>query len=539
MTADPGRPAVLIAATPTPNGDLHLGHLAGPYLAADVYARHLRAAGRPVVLTTCTDDSQSYVLTTARRQQVAPEHLAARSATAIARSLDALGISMGGLPPVGAEYREAVLRFVGELHRAGRFRLRRVRLPYATGAGVHLYDGLLSGTCPTCLAGSSGGACESCGHPNNFDELLDPRYSLDPDDPVELREVEILVLPMEEYRDRLAEYYARHTPGWRDHPRQLIEDLLAGPLPDIPVTVPGSWGIGAPFPDTPGQILYPWIEAMPASIYSTGWTHGQQVADGGDGWWGSDAGTELVYFHGFDNVYHWGLVDLVMLMAHGDRYVLPTANVCNEFYELGGAKFSTSRNHLVRVHEVLGDVPRDLLRFYLALTAPEARRTNFDRVALPSVVHGRLVDPWNRLARALDAALLAVGDVPGGLPTSGTGRRLAATVSRRFQACYELPTFSLGQAAETLAAQVDRLASAAAALADGPVDATDLGDLVVQVRALLAGAAPLLIDTAAVAAGDGWGVGAPTDAPPPTVDALRLPPLVGVGTRRDERVPAS
>ncbi|MER7460419.1 class I tRNA ligase family protein [Micromonospora sp. NPDC126480] len=535
MPADPRRPAVIVAATPTPNGDLHLGHLAGPYLAADVYARHLRSTGRPVVYTTCTDDSQSYVLATARRQGVPPQHLAATSTAAIARSLDALGISTGGLPPIGDTYRRTVVDFVSALHAAGRLRRRRVRLPYARNAGVHLYDGLLSGTCPTCLSESSGGACEACGHPNTFDELLDVRYSLDPDDPVEPREVEILVLPTEGYRDRLTEYYARHTPGWRPHARQLIAELLAGPLSDIPVTVPGTWGIPAPFPETPGQILYPWIEAMPASIYSTWWSRSRSTAaaDEVDAHWRAATDTELVYFHGYDNVYHWGLVDLVMLMAHGDRYVLPSANVCNEFYELAGAKFSTSRNHLVRGHEVLADVPRDLLRFYLALTAPEYQRTTFDRAALPSIVQNRLVDPWNRLSRALDGVLDAAG-VPDRLPASAEGRRRATTIADRFRTWYELPAFSLGQLADTLGTQVGRLAAEAESLAG----TAGVGDLVVQVRALIAGAAPLLIDTAAIAHGDGWG-GPDPAAAPETVAALRLPPLAGVGARRDRRLPVS
>ncbi|WP_018803295.1 class I tRNA ligase family protein [Salinispora arenicola] len=534
MTADPHRPAVIIAATPTPNGDLHLGHLAGPYLAADVYARHLRMSGRPVVYTTCTDDSQSYVLTTARRQGVPPRRLAATAATAIARSLDAVGISTAGLPPTGDTYRGTVLDFVGQLHAAGRFRQRRVRLPYARHAGMYLYDGLLSGTCPTCLSDSSGGVCEACGHPNTFDDLLDPRYSLDPDDPVEPRVADVLVLPAEDYRGRLAEYYARHTPRWRPHARRLVNELLARPLPDIPVTVPGSWGIPAPFAQTPGQVLYPWIEAMPASIYSTWWSRSPRGATGGniDAPWRAETDTELVYFHGYDNVYHWGLVDLVLLLAHGDRYVLPAANVCNEFYELAGAKFSTSRDHLVHAPEVLAEVPRDLLRFYLALTAPEYQRSTFDRATLPSVTQTRLVEPWNRLSRALDRALDA-SSMPARLPTDEAGRRRAAIVADRFRTWYGLPEFSIRQAADTLSTHVDRLARQAEALTGDP---TDTGGLVVQVRALLAGAAPLLVDTAAAAAASGWESGDAT-APSTTVAALRLPPLAGVRAPQDGRLP--
>jgi len=485
MAAD--RPAIIIAATPTSNGDLHVGHLAGPYLAGDVYARYLRAQGRPVVYTTCTDDSQTYVVTTAHRRGMSPATLCAVSTAQIERSLAALGISMPGLPPIDDRYRETVLSFVTDLYEAGKLRLRTVRMPYA---GTFLYDGLVRGTCPACLAGSSGGACEDCGHPNSFDELLDPRSTLGPDDPVDYRETEILVLPMEDYRDRLVAYFDTAAANWRPHARQLLGELLAGPLPDVPVTVPGSWGIAAPFAETPGQILYPWIEAMPAVIYSTWWS--ADPTEAVDERWREEHGAELVYFHGFDNVYHWGLMDLTVLLAHGG-YVVPAGNVCNEFYELAGEKFSTSRNHLISAGDLLAEVPRDLVRFYLALTSPEHQRTNFDRAALDDVTRRRLVTPWNALADALALATAGAGPV---LTTSAAGRRRAAVMARRFGLCYELGDYSLTRAAETIVGQLVRLAAAAAS-------PDRLGDLLLEVRTLLAYAAPILIDAADRATGAG------------------------------------
>src|SRR2546429_6244865 len=195
--------SIVVAATPTSNGDLHVGPMAGPYLAGDVYARYRKAAGASVIYTTCTDDSQSYVVSTAHRLGTKPEELCDSSTAKIQRSLEAMGISMAGLPPIGDEYRRAVLDFVTALHKAGKLRKRTVRLPVATGSGTYLFDGLITGTCPVCLAGSSGGACEACGHPNNFDELLDPRSTMDPVGPVSHRDTTILVLPLEEYGDRL------------------------------------------------------------------------------------------------------------------------------------------------------------------------------------------------------------------------------------------------------------------------------------------------------------------------------------------------
>jgi methionyl-tRNA synthetase len=525
VTADQGR-TIVIAATPTSNGDLHVGHLAGPYLAGDVYARYLSVSGRPVLYATCTDDSQSYVLSTARRRDVPPESLCAASTAAIEQSLAAMGICMVGLPPIDDRYRDTVLRFVTALHAAGRFRLRTVRLPFATRAGTYLYDGLVSGTCPTCLAGSSGGVCEACGHPNNFDDLLDPRSSLDPTDPVTFREQTILVLPMEEYRDRLTAYYAAREGLWRPHAAQLVRELLAGPLPEVPVTMPGSWGIPAPFPETPGQVLYPWIEGMPAAMYSTWWCSARlgETAAATDEQWRAGAGAQLVYFHGFDNVYHWGLLDLVLLMAHGDRYALPVSNVCNEFYELDGEKFSTSRNHLIWGRDLLSSVPRDLVRFHLALTAPEFQRTSFSTAALRSVGTALLVEPWNRLAALIR---LPVGiDAGDRLPTTEAGRRRAATVVERFRLCYELPTYSLGRAAGTVVGQLGRLCEVAQALGAGGRHGAgpELGDLLLEVRALLACAAPILVDVADRASAAGVELHI-TDEQPTTIAAFELPTL--------------
>ena len=517
MTND--RPVILIAATPTPNGDLHVGHLAGPYLAGDVYARYLRASGRAVSYTTCTDDSQSYVVTTAFRRGTTPQQLCAASTAAISSSLQEMGITIEPLPPIDQNYRRCVLDFITRLYDAGRLRQRTVRLPYAVRAERFLYDGLLAGRCPVCSAGSSGGACEDCGHPNSYDQLVDPHYSLDPSDEVVFREAQILVLPMEEYRQRLTSYFHAHSGMWRAHPMQLVRELLARPLPDIPVTIPGQWGIPAPFAPTTGQVIYPWVEAMPASMYSTwhaaGGEHGP-IAEL-DGYWRAERNAEVVYFHGFDNTYHWGLMDLTLLMAHGERYVLPTANVCNEFYELEGAKFSTSRNHLMRGNELLAELPRDLIRFFLAMTAPEQRRTNFTVSAMHELARRRLVEPWNALADRVDRMLDVVDEAT--LATTATGRARAREMLRRLAQCYELPAFSMTRAAQTIAGELVRLNSAEAT--------TVLGDLLLAARALLAGAAPILVDLAAEA-DDGSAIG--FSVPPPDKVATRPLPRLLVRT---------
>lgn len=486
------RPVIVVAATPTSNGDLHVGHMAGPYLTGDVYSRYVAATGRPVIYTTCTDDSQTYVTTTAWSKAMPPEELCATSSEAIERSMTALGLSMAGLPPIDDTYRTTVTDFFTALYEAGRLTLRTVRLPYAVGAGTYLYDGLVTGTCPVCLASSSGGVCEGCGHPNGYDELLSPRSVLDPDDEVTYREATIFVLPMEKYRDQLTDHVAAREQIWRPHAMQLIRELLARPLPDVPITIPGSWGIAAPFKETAGQILYPWVEAMPAVIYSTWWSAARrgERAEQVDALWRAERDAELVYFHGFDNVYHWGLMDLMMLLAHGERYITPAGNISNEFYNLAGNKFSTSRNHVIWCSELTAEVPRDLVRFYLSLTAPEHQRTDFSVASLQDVTTRRLIEPWNELAEAVSQA---TAGSPASLPVSAAGQARAATLVERFGLCYQLAGLSTSRAAELITSQLGRLTALART-------GSDVGDLLAEVQALVACAAPILIDTASRAA---------------------------------------
>jgi methionyl-tRNA synthetase len=232
---------------------------------------------------------------------------------------------------------------------------------------------------------------------------------------------------------------------------------------------------------------------MAASMYCT-WYAAREPTAATDEHWHAGHAAKLVYFLGFDNAYFWGMTHLALLMAHDGRYIEPDTIVCNEFYELENEKFSTSRGHVIWTPDLLAEVPRDLVRFYLALTCPEHARTNFSRAALDKVTRARLVEPWNRLAAHLDRLVAAEGTGP--LAVSDAGRRAAAVLAERFAACYELPTYSLYRAADAIAYQVDRLARRAAG---GDAGAGRSGDLLLSVRTLLACAAPLLVDVAATA----------------------------------------
>lgn len=523
---DSSRRVVIIGPPPTPNGNLHVGHLAGPYLAADVHARYLRASGRSVLYVTGTDDSQTYVVATARRQRRTPEELCRTSSQDIQRTLRLMGVAVDGFAPFDHGYRTAVLDFVGRLHAAGKFQLRTVRMPFSERRGEFLMEGLVCGDCPICLSESRGGLCETCGHPITPDGLLNPRSTVDPEDELVPREATILVLPMESYRQQLTDYYATRAAHWRPHIVQLAREALARPLPDFPITYPTAWGIPAPFPETPGQVLNAWVEGMPASMYCTAYAAAASgdTAEPAEALWRAEQHIELVYFLGFDNAYFWGMTHLALLLAQAGRYVVPENIVCNEFYELENEKFSTSKGHVVWAEDLVAEVPRDLVRFNLALTAPEHQRTNFSRAALSKITRERLVEPWNQLTDRLSDALSVAGPSEVPLAVSSAARARAATMLERFRLSYELSGYSLTRAADLIVVQLGRLRNRALRLgAPGDTrDGTEPGDLVLEVRALLAGASPILIDLAETAACDN---GFELSFNPAAFEVAAVPPL--------------
>jgi methionyl-tRNA synthetase len=481
---------VVISPAPTANGDLHLGHIAGPFLAADVCTRYARATGREALYGTGMHFTQNFIVTAAKRMGVDAEDLRERSAVQVRQTLAEMGIEVDGFGCIGDRFTELVYGFHRRLHELGLLELRTVRFPYLPSTGEYLMDAYVEGGCPSCLAEGCAGICESCGLPIAPGDLLDPRSTLHPDEPLEYRDADILVFPVERHRAELEAYFAR-TP-MRPRMARLVETALARPLPDFPITQPTSWGIPAPFPEVAGQVISPHMEGMPWSMFTTALAAEQRAMPiTADELWHEDSGTTVVYFLGLDATYPFAVVGTAMLAAVGG-YVLPAQFVTNEFYELANEKFSTSRGHVVSGRELAAEVPRDLIRFHLCATSPEYQRTDFTRDALFRVCESRLTGPWNRVAAAVDKW---VGCGP--LPVSEDARRMALRMVGLFADGYELPGFSLTAVASTLAGQLSRLDRLAA-----EVTPTTAGDLCHQVDVFLRCAAPILVDLAAGALSD-------------------------------------
>ncbi|MGW1641555.1 class I tRNA ligase family protein [Streptomyces lavendulae] len=459
------REFLVTATPPTPNGDLHVGHLAGPYLAADVFTRAQRALGHRVRYVTGIDHHQTYVVTMARTRHRDPAELAAGYGRDIRETLNSARIDVDAVTVPDDACVAHVQEFFAHLHHTGRLGRRTWNFPYSRHTGRYLLEAFTTGNCPECLAPTSGAICEICGHPNDADSLLHPT-----DDQgnsiTERRAVDILVLPLEHYRDRITAHYERHRAGMRPHLLRFVEEMLSRPLPDFPVSYPADWGIPLPVDGYPGQVLNAWAEMLP------GLTHSATDA------WAHDSHHELVQFLGYDNTYFFSLAHLCLAFAHGGL-TTPTAIITNEFLHLEGSKFSTTRGHLIRARDLLARHGADAVRFGLALDNPEHQRTDFTEAAFTHTVETRLHAPLTTLRAAL-------ADYEP--PARSTPPPLLHRYHERMRRAYALETFSLREAAEATAQLLSLLAHRA----------TDDPDLALHgLHALTEQAAPLLPDLAA------------------------------------------
>jgi len=449
------RQFVVTATPPTTNGDLHVGHLSGPYLAADVFSRAQRMLGHSVRYVSGGDDHQTYVVTTAQRLGLDPHELAATCNREIRETLQLADVGIDLFATPDQQYRTYVQEFFEGLHRDGKLEPRTWTFPWCEQTQRFLLEAYTSGYCPECFAGTCGAICESCGHPNDVSSLLfGVSTGAAPGAHTQRRDVQILVLPLENYREQFVDFYARRRSTMRPHVLRFVDEMLARPLPDFPVTYPGDWGVRVPIAGHDGQVFNVWAEMLPGLIHMAG-------RAGPEGIWGAGSGREVVQFLGFDNTFYFSFAHLGLAFARGDL-LEPTAIVTNEFYSLDGSKFSTSRRHLIWARDLVGKYGPDAVRFYLALDNPEHQVSNFTEAAFLDGVRSRLQEPLEALGAALHplagqalSALAGNDRVPDGRAPDGrapdAGERMLAAYRDRMLRAYTLETFSLRQAAESTA----------------------------------------------------------------------------------------
>jgi methionyl-tRNA synthetase len=476
---------IVTATPPTPNGDLHVGHLSGPYIAADVFTRFQRMRGNCAIFLSSTDDHQSFVVTSAERLGEEPALMAARFGDAIAETLIAADCDVQFFSRAlnDAGHRAYVQQFVLELCEHEVLVPRRGKIQYCEACREYLVEAFARGRCPSCGELANANLCEACGRVFDTSALRDARCCRC-DTRAVLKEYEGLFLPLERHRAALERYFSTRT-TWRPHLLTLCDSLISEPLIEYPASYPARWGIPVPLDAYPGQVVNVWLEMYPGQIHTTRlWA----AASGNPGqatelWEGT---ARLVQFLGHDNSFFNAVLHPAIAMAGPQATLVPDDVITNQFYLLAGEKFSTSRHHLVLGREALADAGPDVLRFYIALTAPEHWQTSF---SWKDLHYTREVDLAEILSCAVDSLLTLVADC------SGSDRRtpdlhviaLVRWAADRLQRFYDIEEFSLRDAAGTLLT----FAAAAGEFAarDGKSDATSAFYLS---RALAVLSAPLM-----------------------------------------------
>jgi len=441
------RRAMVTSAPPTPNGDLHVGHISGPYLAGDIHTRYLRLRGVDAHYISGTDDNQSYVKTNAARLGLAPQEAADRLAGDIAATLKATGIELEQFvrPNASPHHVPLANAFLRKLLADGHLVERESLSPWCETCELYLYEAYISGRCPHCSSPTGGNICEDCGRPNDCADLLDPRCNQCGKPPAQ-RAFKRLFFPLSRWEKPLREFH--REVAMNPSLRSLCEQVLADGLPDLAVTHVADWGIPVPAEGYENQRMFVWFEMAARYL-----AHARHLSTVDDYWKSPDAA--IVQCFGFDNGFFYAVFLPALYMAFDSELRLPSAYVMNEFYRLDGKKFSTSRRHAIWARELVAKVPADLVRFYLSYTRPEVESTNFTREDFAATCTRELLGIWQPWLSALGEKVAA--NFNGIVPATGdwTVEQRAfydrlGELSAAAAAAYEANTFSPQRAARVL-----------------------------------------------------------------------------------------
>lgn len=484
---------VITVDPPTPNGDLHVGHLAGPYLGADIATRYLRLRDHDVVVYSNADPHQTYVVTTARRLGRDPAEVADFFGERITDTLEADGIALDLFGQVDRHQAEAVGRFYEDLLRRGELEVRDDELPFCSACGQALFQAFIEGRCPHCGRSCYGNNCEACCRYNHPRQLLDARCRLCGEPPVSVRGYRGLFLPLERYRKRLQEFALSRRGVWRSRFFERIWTTLQHPLAPVPVTFPFDYGMPVEIPGFEGQVYNVTMQIYPALMNTFDVWRSRQ-GDGGWDWREVRDELDVVTFIGIDNGGTNAIFYGALAMAAPQTWPLPAHIVTNEFYRLDGDKFSATRDHAVWGGDLLRRVASDQLRFYVALTYPENEESDFSLETFAAETDRLFTDPWNEVHERLQGLLeRGAADRLDAPRLEGDLRDDLGRVAAGLEDAYAIPTFSPRRAARLLAQGLASLATYSRREPPDEAGRRELaGELLAGAKALAVLAYPLL-----------------------------------------------
>ncbi|MGN1236820.1 MAG: methionine--tRNA ligase, partial [Bacteroidaceae bacterium] len=367
------------AALPYANGPVHIGHLAGVYVPADIYVRYLRLKGEPVLYIGGSDEHGVPVTIRARKEGITVQEVVDRYHNIIKKSFEDFGISFDIYSRTsGPIHHKFAADFFKKLYDEGKFVEQESEQFYDEETHRFLADRNIRGECPRCHAADAyGDQCEKCGATLSPEELINP-YNPENDKPLVRKMTKHWYLPLDKYQGWLEKWILEEHKEWRPNVYGQCKSWLDGGLRPRAVTRDLDWGIPVPVEGAEGKVLYVWFDAPIGYISNT-----KELCDANpqlgswETWW-KDPDTRLVHFIGKDNIVFHCIVFPTMLNAHGD-YILPDNVPANEFLNLEGNKISTSKNFAVWLNEYLEEIPgrQDELRYVLTANAPETKDNDF------------------------------------------------------------------------------------------------------------------------------------------------------------------
>ena len=366
---------LVTCALPYANGPVHIGHLAGVYVPADIYVRYLRMRGEDVLYVCGSDEHGVPITIKARQQGCTPQDIVDKYHKIIDESFKGLGINFDIYGRTSSKVHEKnASEFFRKLYDEGKFITRESEQYYDPEAKTFLADRYIVGTCPKCGAeGAYGDQCEKCGSTLSPEELINPKSKLSGAEPIKKKTTH-WYLPLQDYEQWLRQWILEGHKEWRSNVYGQVKSWLDGGLQPHAVTRDLDWGVPVPVEGAEGKVLYVWFDAPIGYISNTQ----ELLPDSWEKWWKSED-TRLVHFIGKDNIVFHCIVFPAMLKAYGDGYILPDNVPANEFLNLEGDKISTSRGWAVWAHEYLKDFPgkEDVLRYVLTANAPETKDNDF------------------------------------------------------------------------------------------------------------------------------------------------------------------
>lgn len=368
----------ITAALPYTNGPIHIGHLAGVYVPADIYARYQRLQGADVAFICGSDEHGVPITIKAKKEGVSPQDIVDKYNAVIKKSFEDFGITFDNYSRTSAQiHHETASEFFKNMYDQGKFVEETNEQLYDADANQFLADRFVIGTCPKCGNEESyGDQCENCGTSHNATDLINPKSAITGAVPT-LKETKHWFLPLDQYNDFFTEWIIKgHKKDWKTNVYGQCKSWIDDGLRPRAVTRDLDWGIPVPVKGAEGKVLYVWFDAPIGYISSTK----EWAAREGKEWepYWKDQNTKMLHFIGKDNIVFHCLIFPAMLKGHGE-YILPDNVPANEFLNLEGRKLSTSKNWAVWLHEYLEDFPeqQDVLRYVLTANAPETKDNDF------------------------------------------------------------------------------------------------------------------------------------------------------------------